>query len=93
MFWRAAAPIVRIRVGCFGQRAVKPEVIPRKTSSVFIAAIAAGNPATRFVAKNSDARSRELSTADFQFHRCSRYLYGCRRSSRKACLTVRCVAL
>lgn len=23
MFWRAAAPIVRIRVGCFGQRAVE----------------------------------------------------------------------
>src|ERR1700728_2338328 len=59
-----------------------------KNSSVFMAATAAGSPAARLVAKNSEARRRELSTADFQFHRCNRYFAGSRRSSKNACLTV-----
>jgi hypothetical protein len=33
-----------------------------------MAAIAAGHPAARLVAKKSDARRRELSSALFQFH-------------------------
>jgi hypothetical protein len=46
--------------GTGGRRAVKPEVMPRKTNSIFMAATAAGRPAARLVAKKS-----ELLQADF----------------------------
>src|ERR1700681_4871029 len=58
-----------------------------------MAATAAGRPAERLVAKNNEARKSELSTADFQFQRWTRYFTGSRSSRRNARLTVRAWAV